>query len=332
MNLEQRKEVLRSMATFMKSEDEGWAQAQRTAPGQNPWFIAKFITLAVDNIVGRYLSEEALHTLISTYSLPEENASPKKVGLVMAGNVPLVGFHDLLCAFLTGHYAVIKLSSKDEVLLKAVVKHAVEKYPDAAPYFPFSGMLKGCDAYIATGSNNSFAYFEYYFRKYPHIIRKNRTSVAVLSGAETDEELGRLADDVHQYFGLGCRNVTKLMVPKGYNFERLLQAFRPYKWLIDYLPYKNNYDYNLAIHLLNRTYYMTNESLLLVENPSPASPIAQLHYEYYEDRNGAVARASRNESIQCVVAEGAVPFGGAQTPAVCDFADGVDTMAFLTGL
>lgn len=332
MNLEQRKEALRGMAAFLKGEDERWLAAKRKASAQNPWFIQEFVNLAVDNIVSEYLSEEALQSLVTKYALPEENRSPKRVGIVMAGNVPLVGFHDVLCTFLTGHYAVMKPSSKDEALLKAVVDDAVEKHPEAQPYFSFAEMLRGCDAYIATGSNNSSTYFEYYFRKYPHIIRKNRTSVAVLTGNETDEELVRLSDDVYQYFGLGCRNVTKLLVPKGYNFERLLTAFRKWNWLMDHPAYKNNFDYNLAIHLLNRTYYMTNESLLLIENGALASPIAQLNYEFYEDRDAALKSVAGNEGVQCVVGNGGVAFGGAQTPAVCDFADGVDTVAFLTGL
>ena len=184
----------------------------------------------------------------------------------MAGNIPLVGFHDLLCTFITGHYAVIKLSSKDVVLLTFLIEKMKEWTADADPYFSIQVMLKNCDAYIATGSNNSSTYFAYYFAKYPHIIRRNRTSVAILTGEETDEELEALADDVYQYFGLGCRNVTKIMVPRGYNFERLLERFRKYNYLFDYQKYKNNYDYNLAIHLLNHKYYMSNGSLLLAEN------------------------------------------------------------------
>jgi hypothetical protein len=233
---------------------------------------------------------------------------------------------------MAGHYAVVKLSSKDTVLIKFLVKKLVEWNPEASVYFTIGEMLKGCDAYIATGSNNSSHYFAFYFSKYPHIIRKNRTSVAILTGEESTEELEKLADDVYQYFGLGCRNVTKIFVPEGYNFEVLLQVFGKYNYLADHQKYKNNYDYNLAILLLNNRYYMSNESLLLVEEASPFSPISQLNYQYYKNRDEIGESLTGNESIQCVVGKDDVHFGGAQYPAICDFADGVDTMQFLVNL
>jgi hypothetical protein len=193
-------------------------------------------------------------------------------------------------------------------------------------------MIKNCDAYIATGSNNSSRYFEYYFGKYPSIIRKNRTSVAILNGKESKEELERLSDDVYQYFGLGCRNVTKVYVPRNYDFVPLLGAFKKYDHLGDHHKYKNNYDYNLAIHILNNKYYMTNGSVILVENNSPFSPISQLHYEYYDDERQVMEELRDDSSIQCIVGEKNIDFGGAQCPQVCDYADGTDTMAFLMSL
>ena len=196
----------------------------------------------------------------------------------------------------------------------------------------FGEMLKGCDAYIATGSNNTGRFFEYYFQKYPHIIRKNRTSVAVLTGEETPNELQYLADDVYQYFGLGCRNVTKLYVPVNYNFEALLNAFRKYDHLIDHNKYKNNYDYNLAILLLNHKYYMTNGSILLVEEQSPFSPISQLNYEFYESKEELQKKLHDNETIQCVVGDENTGFGMAQQPGICEFADRIDTISFLLNL
>ena len=250
----------------------------------------------------------------------------------MAGNIPLVGFHDLLCVFMTGHYAVIKPSSKDDALIRFIVRKLTEWKPQATPYFTMGEMLKGCYAYIATGSNNSSTYFDYYFAKYPHIIRKNRTSVALLTGDETEEERSALADDVYQFFGLGCRNVTKIMVPKDYNFEPLLNSFKKYSYLFDYQKYRNNYDYNLAIHLLNKRYFMSSGSMLLVEDPSPFSPISQLHYEFYNDIDEAKASLENNDAIQCVVGKGGVQFGGAQQPGICEYADGVDTIRFLTEL
>jgi hypothetical protein len=163
-------------------------------------------------------------------------------------------------------------------------------------------------------------------------IRKNRTSIAVLTGDETDKELELLADDVYQFFGLGCRNVTKLFVPRDYNFERLLLIFGKYNFLSNHQKYKNNYDYNLAIHLLNHKYYMSNESLLLIEDSSPFSPISQLNYEYYTDMETVKNSVVQNDKIQCLVGRPAIAFGAAQRPGICDFADGVDTMGFLTRL
>lgn len=320
------------LGLYLQSTEEDWTMTKERAAAENAWFTPEFITLSATNISNDYLAEEKLQKLISHYAIPAENNSPKKVGIVMAGNIPLVGFHDLLCTFLTGHYAVIKLSSKDTVLIRFLVKKMVEWNEAAAPYFTFGDMLKGCDAYIATGSNNSSRYFEYYFNKYPHIIRKNRTSVAILTGRETTEELQSLADDVYQYFGLGCRNVTKIFVPEHYNFELLLQVFSRYNYLAEHHKYRNNYDYNLAILLLNKRMYMSNESLLLVEDASPFSPISQLHYEYYKDANEIRSKLKGNETIQCVVGKQDIPFGEAQCPDVCDFADGVDTVKFLLTL
>src|SRR5215203_2585702 len=331
MNLQERKNLLVQLGNFMASEEEAWQTAKRQAAATNGWFIPEFIDLSVKNIVDQFLGEEELQELIDKYRL-DDNPAPKKLGIVMAGNIPLVGFHDLLCTFITGHYAVVKPSSKDEVLIKALVKKMKELNENSDPYLAISERLTGCDAYIATGSNNSSHYFEYYFAKYPHIIRKNRTSVAVLTGDETDEELEALADDVYQYFGLGCRNVTKIYVPRNFSFERLLNIFKKYNYLADYSKYKNNYDYNLAVHLLNKKYFMSNESLLLVEETSPFSPIAQLHYEYYDDLDKLRGSLDKSESIQCLVGKTLLPFGEAQKPGICSFADGVDTIKFLQSL
>jgi hypothetical protein len=332
MNLQERKDLLVRLGRLMKAGGEDWQTAKEKARAENAWFTDEFIDLAAANISEQFLADESLQRLIDAYSIPAENLSPKKVGLVMAGNIPMVGFHDLLCTFLTGHFAAIKLSSRDTVLIKFLVQKMVEWDAGASPYFSFGDMLKGCDAYIATGSNNSSGYFEYYFGKYAHIIRRARTSVAILTGQETTEELERLADDVYQYFGLGCRNVTKIFVPEGYDFARLLSVFNKYDYLADHPKYKNNYDYNLALHLLNRRNYMSNESLLLVEDPSPFSPISQLHYQFYKNADEARASLRGDETIQCVVSRQDTGFGKAQCPDICNFADGVNTMKFLLSL
>jgi hypothetical protein len=271
-----------------------------------------------------------LELLRTKYKVADKSAGNKTVGLVMAGNIPLVGFHDFLCIFLTGNKMMIKASSKDEVLIKHLVAQLLSWDERLIDSILFTPMLKGADAYIATGSNNSGRYFDYYFKKYPHIIRRNRTSVAFLNGRETPGELDRLADDVHLYFGMGCRNVTKLYVPVGYDFVPMLEAFRKYSYFSDHHKYKNNYDYYLAISLLNNQYYMTNGSVLLLENKSVFSPIAVLNYEFYTDKKEVEKELEGSKDIQCICGKGYLPFGELQQPAVTDFADGVDTMLFLT--
>lgn len=252
----------------------------------------------------------------------------------MAGNIPLVGFHDLLSVFVSGNRQLIKPSVRDEVLIRHLVEWMGERVGDRVG---FAERLNGCDAYIATGSNNSARYFDHYFGKYPNLIRRNRTSVAVLTGTETLEELEALADDACLYFGLGCRNVTQLFVPEGYDFLPLLEAFKKYDHLAALAKYKNNYDYQLTLLILNKKYYMTNGSILLAENESPFSPISLLHYLYYRpgEANGLLERIQAD--TQCIVGKdlnfaGSVPFGKAQQPGLDDYADGVDTMAFLREL
>ena len=332
LHLQRRIDLLVQLGDYLRGEDEAWLAVRDRAFRENNWFIPEFIDTAINGIANEYLNRAALEELAQTYSLPDEPAHPKKVGIVMAGNIPLVGFHDLLCVFLSGHLAMVKPSSKDEHLVKHLVNKLIEWEAAVAERIAISEMIRNADAYIATGSNNSSRYFDYYFQKYPSIIRKNRTSVALLDGTESKEDLEKLADDVYRYFGLGCRNVTKLFVPRDYDFKPLLEAFRKYDYLINHHKYKNNYDYQLAMHILNNRYYMTNGSILLVEDPAPFSAIAQLHYEFYDDA-GAVRDSLRdNASIQCVVGRDAIGFGGAQLPGICDFADGVDTMKFLVEL
>jgi hypothetical protein len=332
MNLSQRKELLIRLGSHMLSDAGEWQEAKHRAYLENQWFVPEFVELSVKNIAENFLQPQHIDTLINRYQVPGNNINPKIVGIVMAGNIPLVGFHDLFCVMVAGHYGHVKPSSKDEALIKHLVAKMKEWEPQVEDYIVLSSMIKNCDAYIATGSNNSSRYFEYYFGKYPSIIRKNRTSVAVLTGRESKEELERLSDDVYQYFGLGCRNVTKIYVPRNYDFVPLLEAFKKYDHLADHHKYKNNYDYNLAIHILNNKYYMTNGSVILVENTSPFSPISQLHYEYYDDGKEVTEQLRHDANIQCVVGEKNIDFGGAQCPQVCDYADGRDTMAFLMGL
>ena len=299
---------------------------------ENPWFTPGFVTLASEHIAASFLDEAILKEWITTYNLSEEKEDPGTIGLVMAGNIPLVGFHDFLSVFISGHNALIKTSSKDNTLIRHLAEKINEWEPKTLPMIRFEEMLKGCDAYIATGSNNSSRYFSYYFGKYPHIIRRNKTSVAILTGKESPGDLEQLADDVCIYFGLGCRNITKIYVPEQYDFVPLLEAFKNYQYFSDHHKYKNNYDYNLALHILNNKYYMTNGAVLLSENESLFSPISQLHYEFYIDQNEVLSHLSGHNDLQCLVGSGQMPFGQSQFPGIRDYADGVDTLQFLVQL
>jgi hypothetical protein len=332
MNLQERCEVLIRLGDYMRGDDEAWHATKDKGHRENAWFIPEFIEVAVHHIADRFLRPEELARFVTAYKLPAENASPKEVGLVLAGNIPLVGFHDIMCTFLSGHRARIKLSSKDDVLTRHVVEKLAEWSTGEPAALLMENLLKNCDAYIATGSNNTSRYFEHYFQKYAHIIRRNRTSVAILTGTETPGELEKLADDICQFFGLGCRNVTQLHVPKDYDFVPLLRALDKYDYFINHNKYKNNYDHNLSMHILNNQYYMTNGSVLLIENESPFAPISQVHYRFYNNKEEAEAALAGHADIQCVTGIGHTPFGNAQCPAVDTFADGVDTMAFLAAL
>jgi hypothetical protein len=332
MILQDRIGLLKRLGSYILSGDARWKEAREKACLQNGWFIPEFVELATENIAKKFLKEDELIKWSAHYKIQTLNSSPQKIGIVMAGNIPLVGFHDLLSVFISGHKAVIKPSSKDEVLIKELAEVLKTWDPQISSLIEFSEMLKDCDAYIATGSNNTSRYFEYYFGRYHHIIRRNKTSVAVLTGNETKTELEELAGDVYQFFGLGCRNVTKLYVPTGYDFEALLTAFKKYNYLADHHKYKNNYDYNLAIHLLNNKFYMTNGSILLIEDSSIFSPISQLNYEYYASRDELLSSLYNNQDIQGIIEKNHIPFGQAQSPGLFDYADKVDTMEFLQSL
>jgi hypothetical protein len=330
MNLQMRIDLAAQLGQYILSDARDWREAKHRASLTNPWFTPEFIDLAAGNIAENFLNKQKVEGWISSYKI--QHADPRKVGIVMAGNIPLVGFHDFLSVFISGHQAVVKASAKDDVLIKHLAEKLTEWNKEINELIVFREMLKGCDAYIATGSNNSARYFEYYFKKYPHIIRRNRTSVAVLDGHETITDLEKLADDVHLYFGMGCRNVTKIYVPKGYDFIPMLSAFRKYDHFKDHHKYRNNYDYNLALHILNGKFYMSNESIILFENPSIFSPISQLNYEFYTDKDAVAKSLQSVDDLQCAVGHDYIPFGQAQVPSLIDYSDGIDTINFLTKL
>lgn len=331
MNLQNRIQLLQRLGEYLLDNGEEWALVKKRASTQNSWFIPEFIELAVRNIVTDFLQKEKLEHWAAHYHL-DDNISGKNIGIVMAGNIPLVGFHDLLSVFISGHRQTVKLSTKDDILLKHLVEKLAELEPVVKERIHFANMLKGCDGYIATGSNNSARYFEQYFSKYPNIIRCNRTSVAVLSGQETEEELGSLSDDIHQYFGLGCRNVTRILIPEGYDFVPLLKAFDRYKYFADHHKFKNNFDYQFSILLMNNIYYMTNGTTLLVESNDNFTAISRVNYSYYKPGENVIEKLKGNADIQCISGRNLVPFGQAQKPQLMDYADGVDTMQFLLSL
>jgi hypothetical protein len=306
------------------------------AEQQNSWFTRANVIFAFKSW-SEALSENNVQQWLSQYQLPQ-TTSPKKILIIMAGNLPLVGFHDLLCVLVAGHKAIVKLSSDDGVLLPYLIKQMKAFAPEWAEAVAFTDdKVTEYDAVIATGSDNTARYFEYYFGKKPHIIRKNRHSVAVLTGEETPEELQDLGKDIFLYYGLGCRSVSKLFVPQGYDFDLLFQAIYPYKDIIEEQKYANNYDYNKAVYLMSLYKLLENGFLLLKEDEHYGSPIATLFYEYYTNKEALKKKlATDREKIQCVVGhnfiDGEIPFGQTQTPKLWDYADGVNTLTFLLNL
>lgn len=258
----------------------------------------------------------------------------KKVGLILAGNVPLVGLHDVLCVWLSGHWAKVKTSSQEPELIPALVRQLNELVPGTLDRITFSeGKLGDVDAVIATGSNNTARYFEHYFGHLPHIVRKSRVSVAVLDGSETKEEINALGEDVFRYFGLGCRNVSKLYLPHDFNVDRIFEGLFDHSAVIQHNKYANNYDYTRAIWLLDQIPFLENGFMLLKEEAALASPVSAVFYERYSDQADLKEKLEKDQgSIQCVVGHGFVPFGMAQQPKLSDYADGVDTLKFLQDL
>ena len=330
MNTEARINLLVQLGEYFTANDEGLQNVKERARQQNPWFTIEFINLALESITLNFLQRNLLSNWIYQYNIPA--TQPKSIGIVMSGNIPLVGFHDFLCVFVSGNKAVIKPSSKDTILIKHIAQKLIEWNDAVENDIVFAENLKHCDAYIATGSSNSSRYFDYYFGKYPSIIRRNKTSVAILSGAETKEELSFLADDIQQYFGMGCRNVSRLYVPEGYDFADLLEALKKYKYFADFDKYKSNFDYQLTLLIMNRKFYMTNDSVILTENEPVFAPLSQVNYTYYNETKSLLKSLQQNADVQCIVAKGFIPFGQTQVPSLTDYADGVDTMEFLKSL
>jgi hypothetical protein len=301
----------------------------------NNWFTPENVHFSISSWSDA-LTENNLNQWLSAYNFIEKE--PKNVGLILAGNIPLVGFHDFLSVLISGNNVLVKTSSKDDYLIKFLAKYLISldnRFNEKITFV--EDKLENYDAVIATGSNNTARYFEYYFKNKPSIIRKSRNSVAVLTGNETPEEMTLLSEDVFRYFGLGCRNVSKIFVPKNYNFDAFFNGMYAQKDVIYYEKYANNYDYNKAVFLMSNFQLLDNEFLTIKEDTSHASPISSVFYEYYEDVNEVKARIQKDaEMIQCVVSNGiienSVYFGNTQKPNLWDYADNVDTLDFLNNL
>ena len=300
------------------------------AKAENGWFTFESIDQAMDGL-SFMLSHEKLSHWTSKYQLNPD--VPRIVGVIMAGNIPMVGFHDLMSVLLSEHMAAVKLSSQDQVLMKQLIHWLVEIEPRFKRNIDVRDRLEVVDAVIATGSDNTARYFDYYFGKYPNIIRKNRTSIAILNGTESPKELTELGKDIFQYYGLGCRNVSKLYIPEGFDLTSVFPHWEGYSDVIHQNKYGNNYDYNKAILLVNGTKHLDTGFLLAQVSDSIVSPTSVLYYEHYMDQNVLENVLSNNrEKIQCIVGQEHIPFGKAQSPEPWDYADGVDTLKFLSEL
>ncbi|PJJ79338.1 acyl-CoA reductase [Mucilaginibacter auburnensis] len=330
--------ILSELGASLQQPDEQLQVLIQQEQYHNAWFTPANVERAIVAI-GETLNQQALQKWLSAYNLDKE-VEEKKVGLILAGNIPLVGFHDVLCVLISGHHALIKASTQDARLIRQVLNILATIEPSFADKYTFVEQLKDFDAVIATGSDNSSRYFEYYFGKVPHIIRKNRNSIAVITGDETTEELNLLGEDIFSYFGLGCRNVSKLSLPAGYDIGTFFRPIETYQPIINHHKYNNNYDYNKSIYLVNNEKHFDNGFVLLREHEALASPLAVVHYEYYSDLAEAEATINAgSEKIQCVVCisplkvnSQVVAPGQSQTPQLWDYADGVDTLDFLIKL
>ena len=327
--------ALNGLGEYINTKDEALKAQINSLSNYNAWFNSANVTVAIDAWAKLLTSENLTHWVNAEGIL--ENYTPKKVGLVLAGNIPMVGFHDILSVLITGHEAHIKLSSQDQQLIPMLSEKLISIAPELKNKIFYPERLNAVDAVIATGSDNSARYFEYYFGNKPHIIRKNRNSIAVLSGNETPEEINILGKDIFQYFGLGCRNVSKIYLPKNYDLTFLLAHLESYQPIADFHKYHNNYDFQKSLLLVNGVKHLDNGFLLLKESAALQAAISVLHYEFYENLEALTEKINADqEKIQCVASHlnlsinsQLVGFGETQQPGLTDYADGINTIAFL---
>ncbi len=336
--VQKRIDALTALGSYLKSNDLILQEQLYQAHIHNPWFSELHLQSAIEAWAD-LLETENLKQWLSNYSFPE-SAKTRTIGLILAGNIPMVGFHDIITVLLSGHKAMIKLSSQDAKLIPHLLQVLSNIEPELKTRFAFADRLTGFDAVIATGSDNTALHFEYYFGKYPHIIRKNRNGVAVLSGNESRDELQALGKDIFLYFGMGCRNISKLYLPKNFDITKLLDALNSYNYISEHYKYNNNYDYYKSIYLINREKHYDTGFLLLKESKDLSSPLSVLYYDWYD--NIPVLEKELNEhsdSIQCIASTLALKVsnqlvlpGRTQYPDLWDYADNVDTLKFLLNL
>jgi len=301
-----------------------------TQVNRNPWFTPENVTRAITAIANE-LTEENLIRWTSTYNGINDEVNPLRVAVIMAGNIPLVGFHDFLSVLITGNNLIAKTSSKDSELLLVITSILCKINPQFKERIEFTdSTLANFDAVIATGSDNSSRYFDYYFGKYPNIIRRNRNSIAILEGDETDEEMEKLGTDLFSYFGLGCRNVSKIYIPEGFDLGKRSKNWDSFHNIVNHTKYSNNYDFNKAVYIVNKENFHDTGYLLIKEDTRISSPVSVLYFEYYESQD-AIKQVPEllKKKIQCVIGKHYIPFGQAQSPHLWDYADGIDTIEFL---
>jgi len=349
MLLEQRKEAFVKLGDFLSQFKNGTIIKQESIPfndlffdsfkmqiqrakESNGWFNQDNVLFCLESW-SKSLTGKNINTWLDAYSF--KNNTSKKVALIMAGNVPLVGFHDFLCVLISGHSVLVKLSSNDKFFIPLIAKYLEYIEPEFKGKIEFTEKkLENFDAVIATGSDNTSRYFEYYFGKHPNIIRKNRNTVAVLSGEESEASIEKMTDDIFRYFGLGCRSISKIFLPKGFDLDRIFKGAFKHKDIVNYERYANNYEYNKAVYLMSLFDIRENGFLMLKEDESYASPISSLFYEYYYNLEELSKKLSKDsDKIQCITSDisklESTPLGETQNPQLWDYADNVDTLKFL---
>jgi len=338
MNLEERIESFAELGRIIKESLEGTdavhsGRFKKLIEKQqyvNPWFTPENVKMSLDSIAAN-LTYEKLMEWTGRYPALEYMHDPSTIGIVMAGNIPLVGFHDFLSVLISGNRVLAKTSSKDPELPVALSEILIEINSGFRKMIEFTdGFLKNFDAVIATGSNNTSRYFEYYFGKYPSLIRKNRNSIGILTGSEDYTELEKLGEDIFSYFGLGCRNVSKLYLPEDYDMNRLKTAWGKFSGLINHAKYGNNYDYYKAVYMINKEVFDDCSHFILKEDRELASPVSVIFYEFYRrDEDFSLLIGSDMDKIQCIAGKGMVEFGRTQWPELWDYADNTDTIQFI---